>query len=539
MNFDHEPRGYDFLRDNRLNKSTAFTADERTRYGLKGLLPHRVFPQEGQQIRVMENLRRKESDIERYIFLCALQDRNERLFYKTVISHIEEVMPLLYTPTVGQACKEFSHIFRRATGFYITPDDRGEIRSMLDNWPQDDIRVIVVTDGERILGLGDLGANGMGIPIGKLALYVACAGIQPHYCFPVMLDVGTNNDELREDPLYLGYPYTRIDGQAYMDLVDEFITAVQDKFPKALIQFEDFLTPRAISLLDHYRDLILCFNDDIQGTAAVALAGLFAASRISGVKLTDQRIMFLGAGSAATGIGELIVSALVEEGLEQKDARKHIWFVDSQGLVVANRENLAEHKIPFAHEYQELNFIEAIQSIVPHVLIGVSGRSGAFTKEVIQMMAASHERPTIFALSNPTSKSECTAEQAYEWSEGRAIFASGSPFSSVEYGGKTFRPGQGNNAYIFPGVGLGVVAAGASRVTDTMFMAAAKTLAAQVSDDDLTVGSLYPPLKDIRGVSLQIAKAVVEVVQKEELATEVIPENLEEYISGLMYDPSY
>lgn len=539
MNFDHEPRGYDFLRDNRLNKSTAFTADERTRYGLKGLLPYRVFPQEGQQIRVMENLRRKESDIERYIFLCALQDRNERLFYKTVISHIEEVMPLIYTPTVGQACKEFSHIFRRTTGFYITPDDRGQIRSMLDNWPQDDIRVIVVTDGERILGLGDLGANGMGIPIGKLALYVACAGIQPHHCFPVMLDVGTNNDELREDPLYLGYPHARIDGQAYMDLVDEFITAVQDKFPKALIQFEDFLTPRAISLLDHYRDLVLCFNDDIQGTAAVALAGLFAASRISGVKLTDQRIMFVGAGSAATGIGELIVSALVEEGLEQKDARKHIWFVDSQGLVVANRENLAEHKIPFAHEYQELNFIEAVQSIVPHVLIGVSGRGGAFTREVIQMMAASHERPTIFALSNPTSKSECTAEQAYEWSEGRAIFASGSPFSSVEYGGKTFRPGQGNNAYIFPGVGLGVVAAGASRVTDTMFMAAAKTLAAQVSDDDLTVGSLYPPLKDIRGVSLQIAKAVVEVVQKEELATDVIPENLEEYISGLMYDPSY
>lgn len=539
MNSENDASGYDFLRDNRLNKSTAFTADERTRYGLKGLLPHRVFPQEGQQIRVMENLRRKESDIERYIFLCALQDRNERLFYKTVISHIEEVMPLLYTPTVGQACKEFSHIFRRTTGFYITPDDRGEIRSMLDNWPQDDIRVIVVTDGERILGLGDLGANGMGIPIGKLALYVACAGIQPHYCFPVMLDVGTNNDELREDPLYLGYPHTRIDGQAYMDLVDEFITAVQDKFPKALIQFEDFLTPRAISLLDHYRDLVLCFNDDIQGTAAVALAGLFAASRISGVKLTDQRIMFVGAGSAATGIGELIVSALVEEGLEQKDARKHIWFVDSQGLVVANRENLAEHKIPFAHEYQELNFIEAIQSVVPHVLIGVSGRGGAFTREVIQMMAASHERPTIFALSNPTSKSECTAEQAYEWSEGRAIFASGSPFSSVEYGGKTFRPGQGNNAYIFPGVGLGVVAAGASRVTDTMFMAAAKTLAAQVSDDDLTVGSLYPPLKDIRGVSLQIAKAVVEVVQKEELATEVIPENLEEYISGLMYDPSY
>ena len=324
-----------------------------------------------------------------------------------------------------------------------------------------------------------------------------------------------------------------------MDLVDEFIAAVQDKFPKALIQFEDFLTPRAIRLLDHYRDLVLCFNDDIQGTAAVALAGLFSASRISGVKLTDQRIMFVGAGSAATGIGELIVSALVEEGLEQKDARKHIWFVDSQGLVVANRENLAEHKIPFAHEYQELNFIEAVQSVVPHVLIGVSGRGGAFTREVIQMMAASHERPTIFALSNPTSKSECTAEQAYEWSEGRAIFASGSPFSSVEYGGKTFRPGQGNNAYIFPGVGLGVVAAGASRVTDTMFMAAAKTLAAQVSDGDLTVGSLYPPLKDIRGVSLQIAKAVVEVVQKEELATEVIPENLEEYISELTYDPSY
>ncbi len=532
-------KGYRALYHPAFNKSTAFTREEREEYGLQGLLPYGIGSQETQLNRVLENLRRKGNDIEKFIFLASLHERNERLFYRTVVENIEEIMPLIYTPTVGQACREFAHIFRRPKGFYITPEDKGNIREMLDNWPRPDVRVIVITDGQRILGLGDLGANGMGIPIGKLQLYVACAGIIPRQCMPVMLDVGTNNEELLNDPLYLGYPHPRLEGQAYFDLVEEFVQAVQDKYPQALIQFEDFLTPNAYSLLSEYKDRILCFNDDIQGTASVSLAGVYAATRGTGVAFKDLRVMFLGAGSAATGIGDLMVTAFEAEGLSNDEARKRLNYVDVNGLVVKGRDDLMPHNLPYAHEGPQLGFVDAIREIKPHILIGATGAPGTFTEEVVRTMAEVNERPAIFALSNPTSRAECTAEQAYEWSEGCAFFSSGSPFAPVDYGGKTHRPGQGNNAYIFPGIGLGVIASGATRITDAMFMVAARTLADMVSDDDLAAGALYPPLTDIRAVSLAIAVKVAGEAFASGLATEERPDDLESHTAELMYEPVY
>jgi malate dehydrogenase (oxaloacetate-decarboxylating)(NADP+) len=532
-------KGYDILHNSELNKSTSFTFQEREKLGLRGLLPHHVCSQEVHLKRVLENMRRKAYDIEKYIFLSALQDRNEKLYYRAIINNIEEIMPLIYTPTVGQACKEFAHIFRRPKGFYITPDDRGDIRKILNNWPEDDVRVIVVTDGQRILGLGDLGANGMGIPIGKLALYVACAGIHPHQCLPVMLDVGTNNEELLNDSLYLGFPHKRIEGQDYLDLVEEFITAVLDKFPKTLVQFEDFLTPNAYKLLDIYRNRVLCFNDDIQGTAAVALAGVYASTRITGHDFADLRIMFLGAGSAATGIGDLMASAFIEQGLSADDAHKRLWFVDQNGLLVKSRDDLMQHNIPYAHEYEQLGFVEAIKAIKPHILIGATGAPGTFTRKVIETMSEINPCPVIFALSNPTSRAECTAKQAYEWSMEQAIFTSGSPFAVVEQEGKLHRPGQGNNAYVFPGIGLGAIACNAKKINDAMFLASAQTLAKRVSQDDLDAGTLYPPLSDIRKVSLSIAVAVAEKAWEHGLTRDPRPVDLEQMISDLMYNPDY
>jgi malate dehydrogenase (oxaloacetate-decarboxylating)(NADP+) len=532
-------KGYRALYHPAFNKSTAFTREERDEHGLRGLLPYGVGTQNTQMARVLENLRRKNTDIEKFIFLAALHERNERLFYRLVVDHVEEIMPLIYTPTVGQACKEFGHIFRRPKGFYITPEDKGNIREMLDNWPRPDVRVIVITDGQRILGLGDLGANGMGIPIGKLQLYVACAGIIPRQCLPVVLDVGTNNQELLDDPFYLGYPHPRLEGPAYFELVEEFIQAVQDKYPRAIVQFEDFLTPNAYSLLSEYKDRILCFNDDIQGTASVCLAGLYAATRGTGTPFRDLRVMFLGAGSAATGIGDLMVTALEAEGLSNQQARERLNFVDINGLIVKSRNDLMSHNIPYAHDRPAMGFVEAIREIKPHILIGATGAPGTFTKEVVEAMTAVNERPTIFALSNPTSRAECTAEQAYEWSDGRAFFSSGSPFAKVNYKGKTMRPGQGNNAYIFPGVGLGVIACGATRITDAMFLVAAKTLADMVSEEDLQSGALYPPLTDIRAVSLAIAVEVAREAFKSGLATEDEPKDFHNHIASLMYDPVY
>lgn len=534
-----EKNGYPLIQDSSRNKGSAFTKEERQKFRLRGLLPYCSSAMSIQKKRVLENLRRKAFDIEKYIFLSGLRDRNERLFYRTVMDNLEEIMPLIYTPTVGQACKDFGHIFRYPKGFYITPEDKGDIREILDNWPEDDVRVIVVTDGQRILGLGDLGANGMGIAIGKLSLYVACAGIHPEHCLPVMLDVGTNNEELLNDPLYLGYPHNRIDQKTYLEIVDEFVTAVQEKFPKALIQFEDFLTPNAYALLNHYRSKVLCFNDDIQGTAAVALAGVYASTRASGVPFKDLRIMFLGAGSAATGIGDLMVDAFVEEGLTPEDAAKRLWFVDQHGLVVKSRTDLMSHNLPYAHDHEPLSFVEAIKQLKPHVLIGATGVAGTFTKEVVEAMSAINERPAVFALSNPTSNAECTAEQAFEWSKGKVLFTSGSPFKSVTYGGKTYRLGQGNNAYIFPGVGLAALSVQAKEINNPMFLSAAHALADQVTEDDLESGALYPPLTNIREVSLNIAVSVAEKAFEYNLSTIERPADLKAYIASTMYDPRY
>lgn len=536
---DH-PTGFQVLNRASLNKGTAFTEEERKKYKLQGLLPPRICTPEEQMERVLQNMRRKYYDIERYIFLKSLQSRNERLFYQVVIQNIEEVMPLIYTPTVGQACKEYNRLFRKPRGLYVTLMDKGHVKEVVNNWPYKDIRIIVVTDGERILGLGDLGANGMGIPVGKLALYVACAGIHPDQCLPVLLDVGTNNEEYLHDDLYLGLQQKRVTGDEYFEFVDEFIQATQEIFPNVLIQFEDFLTPRAYALMKKYKDQVLCFNDDIQGTAAVALAGVYASTRISGVSFSDLRIMFLGAGSAATGIADLICHALQEEGLSEQEARKRLWFVDVNGLLVEGREDILEHNQPYLHKHKQSAFVPAIDDIKPHVLIGATGSPGTFTQEVVEHMGAINDRPTIFALSNPTSRAECTAEQVYAWSQGRAIFASGSPFATVEYNGNYFKPGQGNNAYIFPGIGLGAVVCNARLITDDMFLIAARSLAEQVDESDLNVGAVYPPLTDIRNISRRIAKAVVEYAYDNNLAQLLPrPDSIEELITSYMYDPTY
>ena len=530
-------RGLDVLRDKTLNRSITFGPKERDRRGLSGLLPYRVATPRQMVQRVMTNLERLPRDIDRYMLLSSLQERNEQLFYQTLTAHIERLLPLIYTPTVGEACREFSHIAREPKGLFITPKDRGRIRKILANWPYRDIRVIVVTDGQRILGLGDLGANGMGIPIGKLALYTACAGIDPSVCLPVTIDVGTNNEELRRDELYLGYPRRRLEGKAYFDLVDEFVTAVQTRYPNALIQFEDFQTSNAYALLNKYRDRVLCFNDDIQGTAAVALAGAYSSTRITGVPFHDLRIMFLGAGSAATGIADLMTMALVDAGLSLDDARRRLWFVDVNGLVVKEREDLLPHNLPYAHDHRHLGFLEAIDAIRPHVLIGATGAPGTFTQPVIERLSEINSRPVVFALSNPTSRAECTPEQAYTWSGGRAIFASGSPFAAVTYDGKEFRPAQGNNAYVFPGIGLGAVACRARTLPDELFLVAARTLADLVRPKDLEAGALYPPLREIRKISLAIAVSVATKAYAMKLARQARPRNIRRRVEALMYKP--
>ena len=534
------PKGLSLLREPTLNKGTAFTDTERDVLGLRGLLPPHVCSQEEQEARVLENFRRKTTDLEKYIDLNALHDRNEALFYRTVIDHPDEMMPIIYTPTVGLACQQFGHIFQRPRGLFVGANDRGRIASVLRNWPYHDVRIIVVTDGERILGLGDLGANGMGIPVGKLALYTAGAGVHPTHCLPVILDVGTNNEALRRDPLYIGLQQPRLEGSAYDEVVDEFIVATQEVFPRAVVQFEDFANHNAFRLLAKYRDRICTFNDDIQGTAAVALAGILSALRISGGGLAAQKLLFFGAGEAATGIADLVVEAMVAAGVPRPAARTRCWLTDSRGLVVKGRDNLASHKRPYAHEHAPTaDFLAAIQSLKPTAIIGVAAVGGTFTREVVQEMAKHNERPIIFALSNPTSKSECTATQAYEWSGGRALYASGSPFDPVTLAGKTFVPRQGNNSYIFPGVGLGAIVSGARRITDSMFLTAAQTLAREVTEADLAQGSLYPPLAKIRDVSAQIATAVAGVAFREGLASAPQPADVLAHVRSQMYVPQY
>ncbi len=534
------PRGVALLRDPTLNKGTAFTEAERDALGLRGLLPAHVCSLADQQARVLENLRRLHEPLDKYIALEALHARNETLFYRVVIDHIDEMMPVIYTPTVGLACQQFGHIYRRPRGLYVSAADRGRVAQLLGHWPTRKVDIIVVTDGERILGLGDLGANGMGIPIGKLALYTACAGIDPARCLPVMLDVGTNNDALLADPLYLGLHRRRLAGAEYDALVEEFVMAAQSAFPGVLIQFEDFANHHAFALLGRYRHRVPCFNDDIQGTAAVTLAGIYSALRVTGGALADQTFLFLGAGEAATGIADLIVAALAAEGVTAERARRRCWLVDSKGLVVADRADLAAHKRPYAHPHAPIvTLLEAIERLKPTALIGVAATGGTFTDDVLRAMARLNARPIVFALSNPTSKSECTAEQAYRHTGGRALFASGSPFAEVKLDGRSFVPRQGNNAYVFPGVGLGAIASGARRVTDEKFLAAARSLAAHVTDADLAQGSLYPPLASVREVSARIAAAVAEVAYARGLAARTRPADVLADVRERMYEPNY
>ena len=532
--------GVKILHDPIRNKGTAFTEDERDKLKLRGLLPPRVHSMAEQELRVLGNIRAKPTDLERYLYLIALQDRNENLFYRVVMNHVEEMMPIIYTPTVGQACQEFQHIYRKPRGFYVSLHDKGRIKEILQNWPHKNARIIVVTDGERILGLGDLGADGMGIPIGKLSLYTACAGIPPTECLPIMLDVGTNNEYLLNDPLYNGIERTRTRGPEYDELVDEFMEAAKEVFPGVLIQIEDFGNTNAFRLLEKYRDNTCLFDDDIQGTGAVAVAGVIASMRITGGNLTDQKILFLGAGEAGIGIADVFVAALKEEGISDEDARKHCWFVDSRGLLCAGRDNIAAHKEPYAHEHEYIdNLLDAVKALKPTALLGLSGQPQTFTQDVVEAMAEINERPIIFALSNPTSMAECTAEQAYTWSEGRAVFASGSPFDPVKYGDRTFVSGQGNNAYIFPGVGLGVIVSRSRVVTDEMFLAAAHSLANMVTISDLERGRIYPPLSDIRRVSAQIAADVAKMAYDNGFTDKPEPKDVLAEVQEYMYRPIY
>ena len=535
------PRGQALLNDPLLNKGTAFTEIERDALGLRGLLPARVFTLAEQAARVLENLRKIKEPLDRYVFLTNLQNRNETLFYKVITDHLEEMVPLIYTPTVGQACLQFGVIFRRPRGLYVSIHDRGRVAEILAHWPVNDIRMIVVTDGERILGLGDLGALGMGIPIGKLSLYTACAGVHPAYTLPVMLDVGTNNATLREDPFYIGLRQPRCTGAEYDAFVDEFVDAVRHVFPRALLQWEDFGNTHAFHLLQRHRQRICSFNDDIQGTAAVALAGLIGALRITGGALRDQRLLFLGAGEAGTGIADLFVAALRDEGVPEHEARARCWFIDSHGLVVRSRlAGLAPHKVPYAHDLPAVPSLdEALEAFQPTALIGVSGTAQAFTQPILARMSALNRRPIIFALSNPTSKAECTAEQAYGWSEGRAIFASGSPFAPVTCHGQTITPGQGNNVYIFPGIGLGALISDAREVSDAMFLIAARTLAHLVTPADLSQGRVYPALSQIREVSREIAIAVAAEAYDKGLSRSMPPTDLRTAVQESMFEPQY
>lgn len=536
-------RGYDVTRNPHLNKGMAFSLEERQQLGIHGLLPPCFISQDVQLLRVLKNYDMKKDDLDRYVFLMGLQDRNEKLFYRVLTSDIERFMPIIYTPTVGLACQQYGLIIRRPRGLFITIHDRGHISTILQNWPEKDIKAVCVTDGERILGLGDLGCYGMGIPVGKLALYTACGGMPPQQCLPVMLDVGTDNETLLKDSLYIGLRHKRIRGQAYNDLLDEFMKAVSDRYGMdCLIQFEDFANINAFRLLSKYRNKYCTFNDDIQGTAAVAVAGLLAALQITKSKMCDHTIVFQGAGEAAMGIADLITMAMEKEGLDKEQCLKKIWMVDSKGLIVKGRDHLTHEKEKFAQEHPEMkNLEDVVHEIKPTAIIGVAAVAGAFSEQIIKDMASFNESPIIFALSNPTSKAECTAEQCYKITKGRGIFASGSPFDPVVLpDGKILYPGQGNNSYIFPGVGLGVTACGIRHVTEEIFLTAAETLAHQVTEKDLAEGRLYPPLSSIRDVSLKLAAKIMEYAYEHNMATlRPEPSDKEAYLHSLIYSTDY
>lgn len=542
--------GTNLIYNPHFNKQNAFTQEERDRFNLNGLLPAGVEEDELQARRELENINRIEDTLDKYVYLQNLLDRNVTLFYKVVCDNIQQMMPLVYTPGVGAACINYSRIFTSPKGIYVTIKDKGHVYEILQNWPVDDVKAIVFTDGERILGLGDLGINGMGIPVGKLQLYSACAGIPHHQCLPVCIDVGTNNEALLKDEFYLGIREKRVRGEEYDELIVEFMHAAQIRFGRTvLLQFEDFGNTNAFRLLDTTRESFTTFNDDIQGTASVSVAGVLAALKVKDVpsKLANHRIVFLGAGEAGTGIANLLAYAKKQENpkISLEEARKDIWLTDSRGLVHAGRKNLAEHKEHFAHPFETsgtVSFEDAIKAIKPTLLIGVSGMPQTFTPNVLKMMADFNKKPLIFALSNPTSKCECTAIQAYEGTDYRCIFASGSPFDPVQNPKtkKMMYPGQGNNAYIFPGLALGVIASGACQIPDELMYISATSLADQVSKSDVNRGSLYPPLDNIREVSFKIAVDVAQKAYEMGIATNLpIPADLGKYVASKMVENSY
>ena len=532
--------GTEALDDPFVNQGTAFSQDARIKRKLRGLLPPRVTTLEHQAKRALERIHQAEEPLQKYKILSLIRHRNATLFYYLLENNIEELMPIVYTPTVGKACQEFDRIYTEPEGLYVTIEDKGSVQEVINNWPHDDVDMIVVTDGERILGLGDLGAGGMGIPIGKLSLYTACAGLNPARSLPVLLDVGTNNQGLLHDPLYLGLQQLRVDGEEYYAFVREFIEAAKARWPHVIIQFEDFANRHAFALLDQWKDKTACFNDDIQGTAAVAVAGFYAAARVKGSSLSEEKFLFLGAGEAAGGIADLLVEAMMKEGLSQEEAINRIFLFDSHGLVTKDREGLTPLKQKFAHELEpQSTFLDAIGEVKPTAIVGCAAQAGSFNAYVLSAMARINERPIIFALSNPTSRSECTAREAYTYTEGKCLFASGSPFPQVELNGKTFIPRQSNNSYVFPGIGLGLVTASPRVVPQSVFLSAAEALSKKVSDEDLENGSLFPSLTKIREVSQSIAAAVAEECFTAGVAGVPKPKDLSEAIQAAMYKPVY
>ncbi len=542
-------RGRALLLEPLLNKGSAFAPDERDALHLSGHLPAAVCTIDQQLDRTYENFCAKTTDLERFIYLTSLHDRNETLFFRLVLTHIDEMMPIIYTPVVGEACQKFSHIYRRARGLYLSIDQAGHLDRILRSYDRLPA-VLVVTDGERILGLGDLGSGGMGIPIGKLCLYTLCAGIPPSQTLPVILDVGTDSEERLADPLYLGLRHRRVRGTAYQAFIDEFVAAVLAVFPHAVLQWEDLLKENAMRQLQRFRHRVASFNDDIQGTAAVLLAGVVNGVRLTGRMLEHQRLLLAGAGASATGIADLFVAALVERGMPVEEARRHVWMVDSRGLVVRGRPALEAFKAPFARDPEEITgwecrdirtitLGEVVANAQPTILVGCSGNPGLFTEEIVRAMASCNERPMIFPLSNPTSRSECTAEEAIRWSDGRAIVATGSPFPAVEHQGNYRRIGQANNAFIFPGVGLGLWLSNAKQVTDAMFMDAAQALASQVAESDLAVSAVYPELRRIRDCSHAVACAVIRRAVREGQAPEELLDELENRVTRAMWFPAY
>jgi malate dehydrogenase (oxaloacetate-decarboxylating)(NADP+) len=535
-----ENKGYSLLRDPRFNKGTAFTLEERKKYGLEGLLPEQVETIETQMLRIMSQLEAFRLPINKYIYLSNLLDTNETLFFNLIMNDPAKLLPLVYTPTVGEACQKLGHISRRTRGLFISIHQKNYIKDILKNWPEEDIRFAVVTDGGRILGLGDLGVCGLGIPIGKLALYTGCAGVPPEYTLPIVLDVGTNNEEFLNDPLYPGLKHKRIVGKEYDDFIQAFVQAVYEVFPKICIQWEDFKGVDAIRILNKYRDQVCTYNDDIQGTAAIATAGFISISRLMDKPFTDQKFLFFGAGAAAFGIADLLVQKFQKDGLSREEALEHIWMFDINGLLVQSRTDLADYQQQFAHQGEPTNDLaKAVLQVKPTAIIGVSTVGGAFTQQVIENMSLVNERPIIFPYSNPTSHSECTAEHAYTWSKGKAIFASGSPFAPVEFEGKTFTPGQGNNVFIFPAMGLAIFATEAKRVTDLMFITAAEAVAEQVTQKDFENGLIYPSVKDILNVSVNVAIKVAEVIFDSGLANVARPDDLIAFVKSKMYVPLY